>query len=63
MTDSRHYAEISEDIYRFTALRMGPDDLLRLHGKNERIEVSNYAEVVAYNILLLQELAGDSVSE
>ncbi len=49
MTDSRHYAAFSKDIYRFTAMRLGPEDLARLHGANERIAIENYAEIIAFN--------------
>lgn len=61
LTDSRHYAPLSENIYRFTALRMGPADLLRLHGRDERITISNYAEVVAFNLLFIEGAAGASL--
>ncbi len=55
MTDSRHYKSISPDIYRFSALRFGPEDLRRLHGVDERVSVANYAELVAFQILLIRE--------
>ncbi len=53
-TDSRHYAGIVKNSYRFTALRLGPDDLQRLHGRDERISIANYSEVVAFNVLMLR---------
>ena len=38
-TDSRHYAPIASDIYRFLPLRVTADDLKRIHGVDERIGV------------------------
>jgi carboxypeptidase PM20D1 len=55
MTDSRHYRELTTDIYRFSALRFAPDDLKRLHGIDERVSIENYAELVAFQLLLLRE--------
>ena len=55
LTDSRHYQKICFDIYRFSALRFGPEDLSRLHGVDERVSIENYAELVAFQILLLRE--------
>ncbi len=59
LTDSRHYAKISNDIYRFTAMRLGPEDLARLHGVDERIAVNNYAEIIAFNQRLIRAVAGN----
>lgn len=47
-TDSRHYVNISDSVYRFIPTRVGPDDVKRVHGANERVSVKNYAEVVAF---------------
>ncbi len=55
MTDSRHYQGISDDIYRFSALRFGPEDIKRLHGVDERVSIENYAELVTFQILLVRE--------
>jgi carboxypeptidase PM20D1 len=55
MTDSRHYQGITTDIYRFSALRFGPEDLARLHGVDERVSIESYAELVAFQILLLKD--------
>lgn len=57
LTDSRHYAGISKDIYRFTAMRLGPEDLSRFHGVDERIAISNYAEIIEFNRRLIRVLA------
>ncbi len=53
-TDSRHYEDVSEDVYRFAAWVAEPDDLRRIHGTNERMSVENvgrqarfYAQLMA----------------
>lgn len=52
-TDSRYYAEIADQIYRFSPVRARPDDLPRFHGTNERISISNYAEMIRFYHRLL----------
>ncbi|MBE7941073.1 MULTISPECIES: M20 family peptidase [Ramlibacter] len=52
-TDSRHLADISDHIYRFSPVRAKPEDLARFHGTNERIAVQNLVELVRFYHLLL----------
>jgi len=47
-TDARHYAHLSEHVYRFIPMRLTPEDLLRYHGVDERIEVENLGELVRF---------------
>jgi carboxypeptidase PM20D1 len=56
-TDSRHYARISEDIYRFLPVRLGPEDLARIHGANERITVGGYVDLIRFYVQLLRAAA------
>jgi carboxypeptidase PM20D1 len=52
-TDSRHFAAIADDIYRFVPTRMTPTDLPRFHGTNERVEIAGLArEIEAYREIL-----------
>lgn len=53
-TDSRHYQLLSEYIYRFLPLRVTAQDMVRIHGVNERLAVGNYADVVAFYIRLIR---------
>ena len=55
-TDSRHYAKISENSYRFTPLQMVSEDLKRLHGTNERISVKNFAEMIQFYVHLMGKI-------
>lgn len=53
LTDSRHYVDISQNIYRFGPLRLRPEDLARIHGSNERISVEDYAAAVRFFATLM----------
>ncbi|KTG32100.1 hypothetical protein cypCar_00010877 [Cyprinus carpio] len=53
-TDSRHYTELSPDIYRFVPSWYKPGDSARFHGVNERISIQNYEEIVLFYFQLMQ---------
>ncbi len=55
-TDSRHFAPVSDHIYRFSPVRARPEDLARFHGTNERIAVGNLGELVRFYHQLLRNL-------
>ena len=55
-TDSRHFARVSDHIYRFSPVRARPEDLPRFHGTNERISVANLGELVRFYHQLLRNL-------
>jgi carboxypeptidase PM20D1 len=53
-TDSRHFAALSENVFRFLPLRLTPADLDRMHGTNERIPVRDYEDMIrSYRQLIL----------
>lgn len=52
-TDSRYFDGLSENIFKFSPVRAGADDLPRFHGTNERISVKNYAEMIRFYHQLL----------
>lgn len=57
-TDSIHYGDISDHVFKFSPVRAQPQDLPRFHGTNERIAVANYAEMIRfYHRLLTQGAA------
>ena len=56
-TDSRQYAGYARDVYRFLPVQIGPEDLDRIHGTNERIGVHDYARGVAFTRELIQSLS------
>jgi carboxypeptidase PM20D1 len=53
-TDTRHYHEISENIYRFLPLRFASKDLARLHGFDERINMDSLEEMIKFYIQLIR---------
>ncbi|RXN26044.1 putative carboxypeptidase [Labeo rohita] len=55
-TDSRHYTELSSDIYRFAPSWYKPGDSDRFHGVNERIAIQNYEEIVLFYFQLMQNI-------
>jgi carboxypeptidase PM20D1 len=62
-TDSRHYAPIAADIYRFLPLRVTGGDLERIHGVDERIGIETYGELIGFLIRFIENLsAPDSAS-
>src|SRR5271166_1091580 len=57
VTDSRHYAPIASDIYRFLPLRVTADDLKRIHGADERIGIKSYADLIGFLARLIENLS------
>ena len=54
-TDSRHFQDISADTYRFAPLPAGPDDLPRIHGRDERVAVAALGPAVAFYLEYLRD--------
>lgn len=57
-TDSRHYTGLTDSIFRFSPVRANAEDLKRFHGTNERLSVSNYADMIRFYRRLLENVAG-----
>eukprot|EP00066_Takifugu_rubripes_P001976 XP_003963552.1 PREDICTED: probable carboxypeptidase PM20D1 [Takifugu rubripes] len=53
-TDSRHFKDLTNDIYRFAPLWFRPGDAQRFHGINERISKKNYEELIQFYFDLIQ---------
>jgi carboxypeptidase PM20D1 len=47
-TDSRHYAALGADVYRFLPFHIRPDDIHRPHGIDERLAVDDIQQVVRF---------------
>lgn len=56
-TDSRHFSGLSDSVYRFSPFRVKSEDLPRFHGTNERLALSNYAEMIQFYHQLLRNTA------
>ncbi len=57
-TDSRHYADIADNIFRFSPVRANSEDLKRFHGTNERLSIEGYADMIRFYRPLLANAAG-----
>ena len=53
-TDTRHYEDISTNIYRFLPMRITSEDLVRIHGTDERLSVNNLEEMIKFYIQLIR---------
>jgi len=58
-TDSRRYAKLADNSYRFLPMRLAPEDLKRIHGIDERIAVENYIEIIRFYVQVLHNTAGE----
>jgi carboxypeptidase PM20D1 len=54
-TDSKHYAELGSDVYRFAPIRLRSEDLPRVHGVDERISIEQFSELVRFYVVFLQK--------
>jgi carboxypeptidase PM20D1 len=53
-TDTKHYSDICDDIFRFFPMQLTSKDLRRIHGTNERIGVDNYGEIIKFYIQMIR---------
>ena len=57
-TDSRHFAGLTDNIFRFSPVRATSQDLTRFHGTNERLSIANYADMIRFYRRLIENTAG-----
>jgi len=55
-TDARYFYDISDDVYRFYPIRIGPDSMTRFHGIDEKISKDNYKEIIEFTYHLIKKL-------
>ncbi len=53
-TDSRYYAPVAENIYRFQPILLSSEDIEGLHGVNERISIANLDRMIRFYISLME---------
>jgi carboxypeptidase PM20D1 len=53
-TDSRHYAALTPNIFRFLPIVLGPEDAKRYHGVDERISFDDYERCVRFYAQLIR---------
>lgn len=47
-TDSRHFSSVSDNIYRFSAMKINKENIKSFHGLNERISVSDFENSIRF---------------
>jgi len=55
-TDSRHYFELAEGIYRFSPYKINSEDLAGIHGHDERISEENFLKGLQFYSKLIEAL-------
>jgi carboxypeptidase PM20D1 len=53
-TDSRFYAQICSNVYRFSPLTIGKEEVGRVHGTAERISIQNLENMMQFFVQLMQ---------
>ncbi|HLN85787.1 MAG TPA: M20 family peptidase [Candidatus Limnocylindrales bacterium] len=53
-TDTRYYAKLTKDIYRFVPIVFRPEDTQRIHGVDERISIEDYERCVRFYAQLIR---------
>ncbi len=52
-TDSRHYSEVAENVYRYQPMVFTAEDLEMPHGLNERLSVANLERMIRFYVGLM----------
>lgn len=53
-SDAHHYSTVAQDIYRFSPLRLSPEDIDRIHGTDERIGPEDYLRGIRFYAQLIR---------
>lgn len=61
-TDSRHYSELTDDVYRFHPWPLDMSDRIGVHGTNERVSVEGMVRAVAISRALITQAAATKVA-
>ncbi len=55
LSDSRHFTDLTSDVYRFHPITVTERDLERIHGVDERIAVDDFENLIQYYGALLRQ--------
>lgn len=53
-TDSRHYTDVAENVYRFQPIMFTNEDLEMPHGVNERLTIDNFGRMIRFYVGLME---------
>lgn len=53
-TDSRFYTRSTPNIYKFLPIKLSKEDTKGYHGKNERISIQNYENLINFYFNLIK---------
>ena len=54
-SDSRHWGEISDKVYRFSAMALSSEERATIHGNNERIPFSTISRTVEFFVRIMRK--------
>ncbi len=57
-TDSRHYGQIADNVYRFVPAHLGESGLSVLHSEGESVSVEDYLNAVEFYTLYIKKMCG-----
>jgi carboxypeptidase PM20D1 len=55
-SDSRHYHEICDRVYKFSPMDVSKEDLKLIHGEDEKISMENVIHGVYFYLSLIEKL-------
>ena len=58
-TDARFYGEVSDDIYRFSGIKINKNNVKSFHGLNERVAVKDYHDAIRFYSQLIKNSTGE----